>query len=148
MIQLSWKTVEQLFKNSNIVTMLCCAQLCPTLCDPVDCNPPGSSVHGISQARILGYVAISFSRGSSQPRDRTLIPCIFCISRWILYHCAILEAPELPHDSAIPTLIGIHPKDLKTGAQTNAYIRVFIETQCIVAKRQKQPKCQSNKLLN
>ena len=148
MIQLSWKTVEQLFKNSNIVTMLCCAQLCPTICDPVDCNPPDSSVHGISQARILGYVAISFSRGSSQPRDRTLIPCIFCISRWILYHCAILEAPELPHDSAIPTLIGIHPKDLKTGAQTNAYIRVFIETQCIVAKRQKQPNCQSNKLLN
>ena len=43
---------------------------CPTLCDPVDCSPPGSSVHGILQARILEWVAISFSRGSSQPRDR------------------------------------------------------------------------------
>ena len=45
------------------------AQLCPTLCDPMDCSPPGSSVHGISQERILEWVAISSSRGSSQPRD-------------------------------------------------------------------------------
>ena len=41
------------------------AQSCPTLCDPVDCSPPGSSIHGILQARILEWVAISFSRGSS-----------------------------------------------------------------------------------
>ena len=47
------------------------AQLCPTLCDPMDCSPPGSSVHGILQARILEWVAIPFSRGSSQPRDWT-----------------------------------------------------------------------------
>ena len=45
--------------------------VCPTLCDPVDCIPPGSPIHGILQARILEWVAISFSRGSSQPRDRT-----------------------------------------------------------------------------
>ena len=45
------------------------AQSCPTLCDPIDCSPPGSSVHGIFQARVLEWVAISFSRGSSQPRD-------------------------------------------------------------------------------
>ena len=45
------------------------AQSCPTLCDPMDCSPPGSSVHGIFQARILEWVAISFSRGSSPPRD-------------------------------------------------------------------------------
>ena len=43
------------------------------LCDPVDCSPPGSSIHGIPQARILEWVAISFSRGSSQPRDRTQV---------------------------------------------------------------------------
>ena len=48
-------------------------QSCPTLCNPMDCRPPGSSVHGISQARILEWVAISFSRGSSWPRDRTWI---------------------------------------------------------------------------
>ena len=46
--------------------MVCvCAQLCPTLCDPTDCSPPGSSVHGILQERILEWVAISYSRGSS-----------------------------------------------------------------------------------
>ena len=41
----------------------------PTFCDPKDCNPPGSSVHGIFQARILEWVAIPSSRGSTQPRD-------------------------------------------------------------------------------
>ena len=45
------------------------AQSCPTLCDPTDCSPLGSSVHGISQASILKWVAISFSMGSSLPRD-------------------------------------------------------------------------------
>ena len=49
------------------------AQLCPTLCDPVDGNLLGFSVHGILQARILEWIAISFSRGSSQPRDRTQV---------------------------------------------------------------------------
>ena len=43
-------------------------------CDPLDCSPPGSSIHGIFQARILEWVAISFSRGSSSPRDRTWSP--------------------------------------------------------------------------
>ena len=51
------------------------AQLCPTLCDPVDCSPPGCSVHGILPARILEWVGIPFSRGSSQPRDLTLVSC-------------------------------------------------------------------------
>ena len=54
-----------------ILTLCGCAQLWPTLCDPMDCSPSGSSVHGILQARILEQVAISFSRGSSWPRDRT-----------------------------------------------------------------------------
>ena len=45
------------------------AQLCPTLCNSVDCSPPGSSVHGILQAAILEWVAMPFSRGPSQPRD-------------------------------------------------------------------------------
>ena len=48
-------------------------QSCPILCDPVDCSPAGSSVHGISQARVLEWIAISFSRGSSQPRNQTHI---------------------------------------------------------------------------
>ena len=52
------------------------AQSCLTLCNPIDCSLPGSSVHRIFQARILEWVAISFSRGSSLPRDRTLVSCI------------------------------------------------------------------------
>ena len=51
------------------------AQLCPILCDPVDCSLPGSFIHGIFQARVLERVAISFSRGSSQPRNRTWVSC-------------------------------------------------------------------------
>jgi len=47
----------------------------------MDCSPPGSSVHEISQARILEWVAVSFSRGSSQYRDRTHVSCIFNIAR-------------------------------------------------------------------
>ena len=65
------------------------AQSCPTLCDPMGCSPPGSSVHGISQARILEWAAIFFSRGSFRPRDRTIV---FFIVRWILYHGATREA--------------------------------------------------------
>ena len=62
------------------------AQLCPTLCDPMNCSPPGSSVHGISQARGLEWVAISFSRGSSQPRDGTCVSCIGQVGSLPLSH--------------------------------------------------------------
>ena len=51
-------------------------QSCLTLCDPMDCSPPGSSVHGILQARTEEWVAISFSRGSSWPRDQTWVSCV------------------------------------------------------------------------
>ena len=68
-----------------------CSQLCPTLCDPVDCSPPGSSVHGIFQARKLEWVAISYSRGSSQSRDWISISWVSCIGRQMLYHCATWE---------------------------------------------------------
>ena len=54
-----------------------------TLCDPVDCSPPGSSVHGILLARILEWVATSFSRGYFRPRDQT---CLLCLLHWVLYH--------------------------------------------------------------
>ena len=65
----------------------CCLvdQLYPTR-DPMKCGPPGSSVHGILQARILEWAAISFSRGSSWPRDWTYVSCISCIGRRILCH--------------------------------------------------------------
>ena len=69
-----------------------CAKLlqsCATLWDPLDHSLTGSFVHGILQAGILEWVAISFSRGSSQPRDWT---CISCIGRLVLYHWATREA--------------------------------------------------------
>ena len=67
-------------------------QLCPALYDCMDCSPQGSSVHGIFQARILEWVAISYSTWSSQPKYQTCISGVSCIFRWILYHRAIWEA--------------------------------------------------------
>ena len=70
------------------------AQLCLTLCDIRNCSLPGFSHHGILQARILEWVAISSSRGSLQPRDPT---CVSCIGRLILYHWALWEAHKPQH---------------------------------------------------
>ena len=67
-------------------------QVSLTLCKSLDCSLTGSLVHGISQAKILEWVAISYSRGSSQPRDRTRVSCFSCIGRQILYHCTTWEA--------------------------------------------------------
>ena len=65
-------------EDLDTVHCCCCclvAQSCP-LCDPVDCSPPGSSVHGILQARTLEWVAMPSYRGSSQPRDQTCVSCM------------------------------------------------------------------------
>ena len=78
-------------------TCVCvCAQLCLTLCNPLDWSLPGSSVNGIFQARILEWVVISSSKGSSQPGDRTLVFCISCNGRRILCQCAtsVLGYPQ------------------------------------------------------
>ena len=66
------------WKKSEVV------QSCPTLCDPMDYSLPGSSVYGIFQARVLEWVAISLSRGSSQPRDQTRVTCTAgrCFTVW------------------------------------------------------------------
>ena len=63
-------------------------KLCLTLHDPVDCSLPDSSLHGIPRARILEWVAISFSRGSSRPKDQTHI---FCIGKKVYYHWTTRE---------------------------------------------------------
>ena len=61
-------------RSGTLGAVLCLVtQLCQILCDPMDCSPPGSSVHGDSQARILEWVAMPFSRGSTQPRDQTQV---------------------------------------------------------------------------
>ena len=61
-------------------------QLCLTFCDPMDCIPPGSSVLGILQARILKWVAMLSSKESCQPRDQTHISYVACIGTRVLYH--------------------------------------------------------------
>ncbi|XP_061290665.1 dehydrogenase/reductase SDR family member 12 isoform X3 [Bos javanicus] len=66
-----------------------CTQLlqsCLTLCNPMDCSPPGSSVQGSLQARILGWVVMPSSRGSSRPRNRTCVSHVSCTGRQVLYH--------------------------------------------------------------
>ena len=74
-----WKAVQPLHGKS--------LQSCLTLCNPVDHrNPPGSSVHGSLQARTLQRIAMPSSRGSSWPRDWTLVSYVSCIGRWVLYH--------------------------------------------------------------
>ena len=76
---------------------------CSALCNPMKCSLPGSSVHGISQTRILERVVISSSRGSSSPRDRTYVSCISCTGRWILHHAHHLESPTLSYPCINPT---------------------------------------------
>ena len=95
----TWTEVK--FCCSNLLSLevfIACAcmhaellQLCSTLCDPMNSSPLGSSVHGISQARILEWVTITFSRGSSWPRDQTCVKCVSCIARQILYHYTTWE---------------------------------------------------------
>ena len=83
------------------------AQSFPTLCDPVDCSPPGSSVHGILQARILEWVAISFSRISSQPRDQTQVSHIAarCFNLWATREALIpIAAAAAKSLQSCPTL--------------------------------------------
>jgi len=69
-VQANWDELFNL-KEGSVCGLV--AQLCLTLCNPIDCSPPGSSVHAILQARILEWVAIPFSRGSSPPRDQTQV---------------------------------------------------------------------------
>ena len=97
----------------------------------MNCSPPGSSVHGISQARTLEWLVIFFFRGSTRPRDQTWIsciadrfftiwatredspypgdlpnPCISCTGRWILYHCITWEAPQIQCNPYQITILG------------------------------------------
>ena len=67
-------------------------QSCPSLCDPMDCSPPGSFVHGVLQARVLEWVAMPSSGGCSLPRAQTHVSCISCIGRWVLYHWTIWDS--------------------------------------------------------
>ena len=91
------RTHESLHSFSLSVCLCVCAS-CPTLCDSIDCSLLGSTVHEIFQARILEWVAISFSRGSSQPRDGSPVSLVSpesdSLPRWVLYHCTTMDQKE------------------------------------------------------
>ena len=82
---INWSKMELHTENAHV-----CAQSYTTIWDPVDCRC--SSIHGISQAKILEWVTISFSRESSLPRDRTHISCVSCLYRQILYRWVTWES--------------------------------------------------------
>ena len=80
--------ISHIQTHTHAHTYVCCCLViksCLTLCDPMNYSPPGFSIHGISQARTLEWVAVPFFRESYQPRDQTWISCI---GRQILYHWA------------------------------------------------------------
>ena len=82
----------------NMTTVLCLVtQTCPMLCSPLDCSPPGSSVHGIFSGKNPGVVAISFSRGPFWPRDQTHVCFVSCIAGRVSTYWATGKAPVLLH---------------------------------------------------
>ena len=110
------------------------AQLYIAIWDPMDWGLPSSSVHGVLQARILEWVAITYSRGSSRPRDQIHVSCISCTGRWIIYHWATWEA----HISST------------NHVSAKRYIEnMFIAVLIAMTKNEKQGKClSSGKCLN
>ena len=90
------KGFKKSMKTKKLQTAVICVLmlLCVPLCDPMDYSPPGSSVHGILQARILEWVAISSSRASSRPRGQTHVLRVSGIGRWVLYHQVTWGVPR------------------------------------------------------
>ena len=87
----------------------------------MDCSLPGSSVHGIFQARILEWVAISYSRGPFKPRDWTHFSCVSYIGRRILYHCATWQAPFWPLCTCYSHFL--HTHDVQQHRASSLHIR-------------------------
>ena len=90
------------------------AQSCPNPCDPMDCSLSGSSVHGIFQTRVLEWVAISFSRGSSQPKNQTQVSCIAgrFFTDWAMREAPIILIRKVLVTRLCPTLC--NPVDYST----------------------------------
>ena len=86
------------------------AQSCLTLCGPMDCSLPGSSVHENFQTRTLEWVAISYSRGFSQPRNWTCVSRVSCNGRWVLYHKCHLGTPVYSPRRLIVSLFFLNKK--------------------------------------
>ena len=138
MAQLLWKTLWQFHKTVKCritVTVgkkVLVAQSYPILCHPLDCSPPDSSVHGILLARILEWVAIPFSRKSSQLRDGTPV---FCITGRFF---TVQESPIWPSNST-PRYM---PPKIES-KYSDTYTHMFITALLTISKRWKKPQCPS-----
>ena len=132
--------VDSARKYQKGLYSLCLSALsCPALCNPVDCSPPGSSVRASLQARRLEQVAISFSRGSSRPRDRTIVFCIACVGRWLLYHCATWEAVQFvlaPGNffCTCSPVLKISRVDISPFFEADSLMSLYIERASLVAQ--------------
>ena len=102
------------------------AQSCLTLCHPMNDSPPGSIVLGISQARILEWVDISFSRGSSRSSNWTRISCGSCIGRQILYHWDTWEAQEVIQGYIYPKPKYIVIFNLRNCTEIKVFLWIFL----------------------
>ena len=102
------------------------APSCLTLCDPVECSPPGSSVHGILQARILKWVAIPFARGSSWPRDQAqgLLHC-----RQMLYHLSHRGSPSF--SICVYTMALTDAEVIQITGNVSAYLGIYVHFQIV-----------------
>ena len=95
LINISWRNEWMSVSDLTVCWVCRCTQSSPTLWDHMDYSLPDSSVLGISQARTLEWVVISYSRGSSWPRNWTHISYVSCIGRRVLYHWVTCEAPTV-----------------------------------------------------
>ena len=117
--------MQKSFSASSFVSL---AQLCQALCDPVDCSPLGSSVHGILQARILESVAMPSSRGSSQPRDRGLPR-----GRQILYGLSRQRSPSLFATVLLLKLVQEWSHDLISATEMGREVSEGSRKRCFLA---------------
>ena len=122
------------YSSSGFVSVLHCLhakslQLYPTLCDPMDCSPPGFSVPGILVERILEWVPFPSPRDLPDPRDQTFLSYVSCIGRLALYHCATWEALCLLVQSINP-LEGFYKKQF-----IFIYLYPLHITQCLMQRR-------------
>ena len=128
------KQYQNSLKTENSVSTL--SQSCLTLRDLMDHSLPGSSAHGIFQATILEWLAISCSRGSSWPGIKSMSLASPALASGFFTTNTIWKAPVLPYDPAILHL-GIYPKELKVGSQRDIYKPMFIAALFIIYKTKK-----------
>ena len=106
------------------------AQSCPTLCDPIDCSLPGSSVHGILQARILEWVAMTFSRESAEPGIEPESPAL----QTNPYHLSRQGSPQLCSPSHLPRYQGVKLKQISGGEAKNTFFPPILILDVIILK--------------